>query len=52
MTGVVVVPKKFLTYLSTHLKEDNVDLVLAENHLAAKMGSDVILTRIIDEKCH
>ena len=46
----VVVPKKFLTYLSTHLKEDSVDLVLAETHLAAKMGPDVILTRIIDEK--
>ena len=45
----IIVPKKFLNYLSSHLKDGEVELLLAEDHLAAKVGSDVIITRIIDE---
>ena len=45
----IIVPKKFLNYLSSHLKDGEVELLLAEDHLAAKVGSDVVITRIIDE---
>jgi DNA polymerase-3 subunit beta len=48
-TADIIVPKKFLNYLSSHLKDGEVELLLAEDHLAAKVGSDVIITRIIDE---
>ena len=46
----VIVPKKFLNYLSSHLGDDGVSLMLAEDHLAAKVGNDVVVTRIVDEK--
>ena len=46
----VIVPKKFLNYLSSHLGDDEVSLMLAEDHLAAKVGNDVVVTRIVDEK--
>ena len=45
----IIVPKKFLNYLSSHLKDGEVELLLAEDHLAAKVGSDIVITRIIDE---
>ena len=45
----IIVPKKFLNYLSSHLKSGEVELLLAEDNLAARVGSDVIITRIIDE---
>ena len=46
----VIVPKKFLNYLSSHLGDDEVSPMLAEDHLAAKVGNDVVVTRIVDEK--
>ena len=45
----IIVPKKFLNYLSSHLKDGEVELLLAEDHLAARVGSDIVITRIIDE---
>jgi len=45
----VIIPKKFLNYLSLHLTNEEVSLLLAEDHLAAKVGRDVVVTRIIDE---
>jgi len=48
-TKDVIIPKKFLNYLSSHLGEGDVDLLLAEDHMAAKIGADVVVTRIIDE---
>ena len=45
----IIVPKKFLNYLSSHLKDGEVELLLAEDHLAAKVGSDVVITRIIEK---
>ena len=48
-TKDIIVPKKFLNYLSSHLTEEDVDLLMAEDHMAAKVGADVIVTRIIDE---
>ena len=46
----IIVPKKFLNYLSTHLKDIDVELMIAEDHIAAKVASDVVITRIINEK--
>ena len=44
-----IVPKKFLGYLSSHLGDIDVELLLAEDHLAARVGADLVVTRIIDE---
>ncbi len=44
-----IVPKKFLAYLSSHIGDVEVELLLAEDHLAAKVGADLVVTRIIDE---
>jgi len=44
-----IVPKKFLAYLSSHLGDIEVELLLAEDHLAARVGADLVVTRIIDE---
>ena len=49
ITADIIVPKKFLSYLSSHLRDQDVELLLAEDHLAARVGSDVVITRIIDE---
>jgi len=48
-TSEFIVPKKFLGYLSSHLGDVDVELLLAEDHLAARVGADVVVTRIIDE---
>ena len=45
----IVVPKKFLTYLSTHINNNNVELLIDENHLTAKIKNDKITTRLIGE---
>jgi DNA polymerase-3 subunit beta len=44
-----IVPKKFLGYLSSHLGDIDVELLLAEDYLAARVGADLVVTRIIDE---
>jgi len=48
-TKDIIVPKKFLNYLSSHLTEEDAALLIAEDHVAVKIGADVIITRIIDE---
>lgn len=45
----VIIPKKFLSYLSSQLKDEKTDLILSENNLSVVVGSDVVITRIIDE---
>ena len=47
--GDLIIPKKFLSYMSSHLTNDDVELVIAESHLGARVGNDHILTRVIDE---
>ena len=47
--GDLIVPKKFLSYMSSHLLEGDIDLSIAESHLGARVGNDHILTRVIDE---
>jgi DNA polymerase-3 subunit beta len=49
-SGDLIVPKKFLTYMSTQLMDQDTELIIGENHLTAKIDNDFILTRIIDER--
>ena len=49
-TGDLIVPRKFLTFMSTHLSSQDVELMIGENHITAKMGKNMVLTRIIDER--
>ena len=48
--GEIIIPKKFLSYMSSYLSEDDVILSIGESHLSAKIKKDVISTRIIGEK--
>ena len=48
--GEVIVPKKFLNYMSSYLNQDDVLLSISESHLSAKIMKDVVSTRIIGEK--
>ncbi len=47
--GDIVVPKKFLSYLSSHLGDDEVVLSIGETHLTATIGEDTIISRTIGE---
>tara|TARA_Y100001970_G_scaffold52696_1_gene66681 strand:- start:2014 stop:3123 length:1110 start_codon:yes stop_codon:yes gene_type:complete len=47
--GDVVVPKKFLSYLSSHLSDGEVVLSIAETHLTATIDQDTIISRTISE---
>ena len=46
----LIIPKKFLSFLSTQLSDKNIDLVFGENFIKAQLQKDVIITKIIDEK--
>tara|TARA_B100000945_G_scaffold318844_1_gene324610 strand:- start:397 stop:1509 length:1113 start_codon:yes stop_codon:yes gene_type:complete len=46
----VIVPKKFLTYLSTQLSEDDINLIMGDSFLKAQLKNDIVITKIIDEK--
>ena len=48
--GDMIVPRKFLSFMSTQSTTGNVSLFIGENHLTAITGSDTVLTRIIDER--
>ena len=45
----IIIPKKFLSYLSNHISESDVSLHIEENHMAARIKDDTISTRIIGE---
>ena len=49
-TGDMIVPRKFLAFMSAQVSSGNVSLLIGENHLTAKMDNDMVLTRIIDER--
>ena len=49
-TGDMIIPRKFLSFMSTQLTEEKVELLIGENHVTAKMGNDMVITRIIDER--
>ena len=48
--GDMIVPRKFLAFMSTQVSSGSVALLIGENHLTAKMENDMVLTRIIDER--
>jgi len=48
--GEVIIPKKFLSYMSAYLSQDEVVLSIGESHLSAKIKNDIVSTRIIGEK--
>ena len=47
--GDIVVPKKFLSYLSSHLDDKEVVLSVGETHLTATIEEDTIISRTISE---
>jgi len=47
--GDIVVPKKFLSYLSTHLSDDDILLSVGETHMTATINKDTIVSRTINE---
>ncbi len=49
-SGDMIVPRKFLSFMSAQISGNDVELLIGENHLTAKMGNDLVLTRIIDER--
>tara|TARA_B100000029_G_scaffold515454_1_gene622454 strand:- start:2665 stop:3777 length:1113 start_codon:yes stop_codon:yes gene_type:complete len=49
-SGDIIVPKKFLSFMLNQISNDNVELLIGENHLTAKMKNDLVITRIIDER--
>ena len=48
-TGDIVVPKKFLSYLSTFLSNDDLLLSIGETHMTATIKHDTIISRTINE---
>ena len=47
--GDIVVPKKFLSYLSTFLSNDDILLSVGETHMTATIKQDTIISRTINE---
>tara|TARA_B100000945_G_scaffold317089_1_gene319261 strand:+ start:170 stop:1279 length:1110 start_codon:yes stop_codon:yes gene_type:complete len=47
--GDIVVPRKFLSYLSNYLGEKEVFLSIGETHLTARIEKDTIISRTIGE---
>ena len=47
--GDIVVPKKFLSYLSTFLSNDDILLSIGETHMTATIKQDTIISRTINE---
>tara|TARA_X000001036_G_scaffold255845_1_gene238091 strand:- start:1234 stop:2340 length:1107 start_codon:yes stop_codon:yes gene_type:complete len=45
----IVVPKKFLSYLSTYLSDEEILLSLSETHITATIKKDTIISRTISE---
>lgn len=48
--GDMIVPKKFLSFMTSISTAGDVSLLIGENHLTAKVGTDMVITRIIDER--
>tara|TARA_Y100000589_G_scaffold268277_1_gene260003 strand:+ start:884 stop:1996 length:1113 start_codon:yes stop_codon:yes gene_type:complete len=46
----IIIPKKFLSFLSTQLSDENINLSIGENFIIAQLQKDIITTKIIDEK--
>ena len=48
-SGDIVVPKKFLSYLSLYLSEDDVLISVGDTHMTATIKKDTIISRTINE---
>lgn len=48
--GDMIIPRKFLLFISTQITTGTVELFFGKSHLTAKSGQDTILTRLIDER--
>ncbi len=49
-TEEIIIPKKFLSFLSTQLSDDDITIAIGESFITAQLQKDVIITKIIDEK--
>ena len=48
--GDFIAPRKFLSFLLTQLLDKEVKMLLGENYIAAKLNTDIVITRLIDER--
>ena len=46
----IIIPKKFLSFLSTQLSDKDINLSIGESFITAQLQKDIIITKIIDEK--
>ena len=46
----IIIPKKFLSFLSTQLSNGDINLSIGESFITAQLQKDIIITKIIDEK--
>ena len=46
----IIIPKKFLSFLSTQLSDNEIELSIGESFITAQLQKDIIITKIIDEK--
>ncbi len=46
----IIIPKKFLSFLSTQLSDIEIDLAVGKSFVTAQLQKDIITTKIIDEK--
>ena len=50
ITGDFIAPRKFLNFLQTQILENNINILLGDNYIAAKIKNDIVITRLIDER--
>ena len=46
----IIIPRKFLSFISTQLAEENIELSISNSFVTAKIRKDIITTKIVDEK--
>ena len=49
-SGDIIAPRKFLSYLSTQIKNKNIILKISEDYLSANIDNDILITRTIKER--
>ena len=43
----IIIPRKFLSYISTQLAEENIELSISNSFVTAKIKKDIITTKIV-----
>ena len=46
----IIIPKKFLSFLSTQLSDGDIKISIGESFITAQLQKDIIITKVIDEK--